>query len=184
MSLLSKEDKLFLLKRARESLECYLSGKKMPAVQPDSEILHERCGAFVTIHNAGRLRGCIGHLHVEKPLYETVEEVAVSAGCRDPRFSPVTPDEISGIDIEISVLSPLREIKDIFEIIVGTHGLLIRQNMYQGLLLPQVAAEHNWNREEFLEHTCLKAGLSSDAWKDSKTEIMIFSAEVFGENES
>jgi AmmeMemoRadiSam system protein A len=118
-----------------------------------------------------------------KPLYQTVAEMAVAAAVEDPRFPPLTLDELPLITIEISVLSPLEEVEDVEEIEVGKHGLYIIRGFYRGLLLPQVATEYNWDRETFLQHTCLKAGLPTDCWQDQETKIYKFSAEVFGEEE-
>ncbi len=109
--------------------------------------------------------------------------MAVEAALHDPRFGPVMPGELGDIDIEISVLSPFEKISDITEIEVGVHGLFIKNGYYQGLLLPQVATEYNWDRKEFLEHTCQKAGLPRDCYMRESCEIFIFSATVFGEKD-
>jgi AmmeMemoRadiSam system protein A len=131
----------------------------------------------------GELRGCIGCIIPIKPLYLTVREVAESAALRDPRFPPVSVRELPELEYEISALSPIRKIENVNEIQVGKHGIIIRRGYNQGLLLPQVATEYGWNREQFLEHTCNKAGLPFDAWKKEGTEISIFSAEVFDESD-
>ena len=128
-------------------------------------------------------RGCIGYVIPFKPLYQTVIEVAEAAATRDWRFTSVQPDELPSIDYEISALSPLETIEDINLIEIGVHGLVIEKGMHKGLLLPQVATDWGWDREEFLEHTCQKAGLKKNAWKDDDCTIQIFSAEVFGEND-
>ena len=141
-------------------------------------LLQER-GAFVTLKKHGQLRGCIGRLIAEGPLYLTVQRVAMEAAVNDARFPPVTPDELPEIEIEISVLSPLEPVEDISQIEVGKHGLLIVKGGHQGVLLPQVATEQGWDRKEFLRGVCRKAGLPEDAWKDAK--LYIFTAEVFGE---
>jgi AmmeMemoRadiSam system protein A len=133
----------------------------------------------VTLHKQGRLRGCIGQIHARQPLVRTVAEMAVAAAFEDPRFPPLRREELRDIDIEISVLTPLRRITDVGEIQVGTHGIYLRRGAYSGLLLPQVATEWGWDRNTFLEHTCEKAHLPKDAWKDKKAEIYIFSADVF-----
>jgi AmmeMemoRadiSam system protein A len=148
---------------------------------PAEGIFGEECGAFVTLHKKGHRRGCIGNMVGRGPLIETIQEMAISSSTQDPRFHRVTIEEMEEIDIEISVLSPMRRIKDVDEIEVGKHGIIMRRGMYQGVLLPQVATEYGWNRETFLENTCYKAGLPGDAWKDPATVIEIFSAEVFGE---
>ncbi|MFC1477291.1 AmmeMemoRadiSam system protein A [candidate division KSB1 bacterium] len=183
MFTLTVEEKQHLLKIARNAIGENVIGEKIPVEEMAAEIMRTPCGAFVTIRNKGDLRGCIGYIVASKPLIMTVREMAVSAATNDPRFSPLTESELSEIDIEISVLSPFRTIADVSEITVGEHGLLIKKAPYQGLLLPQVATEYEWNREQFLENTCLKAGLPSNAWKDKDTEIQIFSAVVFGEED-
>lgn len=148
----------------------------------DMDGLQREGGAFVTLHKKGGLRGCIGNFFSDKPLYRTVAEMALSAAFKDPRFSPLREDELDGIDFEISVLSPLRQIDDVAEIEVGRHGIFITKGASRGVLLPQVASEHGWNRETFLAHTCMKAGLPSDEWRhDAKIEV--FSAQVFGEKD-
>lgn len=170
-----------LLQLARRVLEDHLQGKEIKTIQSTSSALQEPVGAFVTLHKKGELRGCIGHLVAEGPLYETVKEMAVAAATQDYRFPPVSFEELQEIDIEISVLSPFREVKDVHEIEVGRHGLMMTRGGHRGLLLPQVATEYGWDRETFLAHTCFKAGLPPDAWKDPQTKIEIFSAQVFGE---
>jgi AmmeMemoRadiSam system protein A len=117
------------------------------------------------------------------PLWQTIRKMAVEAALHDPRFSPVGISELKDIDIEISVLSPFEKITDLNMIEVGKHGLFIRNGFYQGLLLPQVATEYNWSRNEFLEHTCMKAGLDRFCFREKNCEIFIFSATVFGEKE-
>jgi len=178
---LSDAEKSKLLKIAREAIDDFLRDKTSAPAVEESEALHQKCGAFVTIKNKGKLRGCIGQIVSDNPLYKTVEEMAVSAATSDPRFAPLTRVELPEVDLEISVLSPFRTIKDFSEITVGDMGLFIKRGHSQGLLLPQVATENNWNREQFIEHTCIKAGLPRDAWKDPAVEIQVFSAFVFGE---
>ncbi|HDM77104.1 MAG TPA: AmmeMemoRadiSam system protein A [Deltaproteobacteria bacterium] len=176
---LSEKDKKVLHHIARTVIEKACKGEKIPEFKVDSPILKEPRGAFVTLHKNGQLRGCIGHIRATSPLYKTVAEMAYAAAFEDPRFPPLRADELPYIDIEISVLTPFRKINDINEIKIGKHGLMIRKNGYSGLLLPQVPVEWKWDLNEFLEHTCLKAGLPKDAWKDKDTEIYVFSAEVF-----
>ena len=180
---LSTDDKKQLLKIARQTISNTVTGKSPASYKPESPIFAEKRGAFVTIHKNNQLRGCIGFLHPVKSLLETIIEKAEAAAISDPRFTPVQPNEISDIDIEISVLSPLREISDISEIEIGKHGLYIEKALNKGLLLPQVATEYKWDSNTFLEHTCIKAGLPTDAWKDKNTIIYIFSADVFNEKE-
>ncbi len=175
---LSEAEKGTLKKLAREAIEGILFHKQKGPVELP-EILKKKMGAFVTLKSRNDLRGCIGHIRGVLPLYETVREMAVQAAFHDPRFEPVSQREWDAIEIEISVLSPLKKINNIEEIEVGVHGIFIEKGFYSGLLLPQVATENNWDRDTFIEYTCLKAGLSRDAWKGKDTNIYIFSAEVF-----
>jgi AmmeMemoRadiSam system protein A len=181
--MLSKTDKKSLLQIARKAIEAAVRGLKLPKTDTCSKSLMELCGAFVTLHKDDELRGCIGYIEGVKPLVHTVQEVAIKSALEDPRFMPVTEEELSQLEIEISVISPMKQIKSIEEIEVGKHGLLIEQRGYRGLLLPQVATEYGWDKETFLNQTARKAGLPTNAWKDSHTIISIFSAEIFNENE-
>jgi AmmeMemoRadiSam system protein B/AmmeMemoRadiSam system protein A len=178
---LKERDKKTLLATARRTIEYALSGKKIPKPVSKSAILKEKRGAFVTLTKKGMLRGCIGYIQAIKPLEETIIEMAQAAAFRDPRFPPVTQEELDDLEIEISVLTPILEISNIDEIEVGKHGLIIERGAYSGLLLPQVATDYGWNRDTFLEHTCQKAGLPPDAWSKEGTKIKIFSADVFHE---
>jgi len=178
---LNKEEKKKLLEIARLSITEAVIGKRQFLPDVTEEKLKENCGAFVTIKENGRLRGCIGYIQAFKPLYETVKDVAKSAAMNDYRFSPVRQDELDKLELEISVLTPLKKISDISGIVVGKHGLYMKQGFNSGLLLPQVATEYKWDKETFLKETCRKSGLSQDAWKDKTTEIYTFSAEVFGD---
>ncbi len=139
-------------------------------------------GAFVTLHKGGALRGCVGRVEAPSPLYQTVYECALSAALSDPRFDPVLPEEVPHLQIEISALSPLADIRP-DDIEVGVHGLLITQGSQHGLLLPQVATEWRWDRMRFLEQTCLKANLTKDAWLRG-ARIQAFTAQVFAEGEA
>jgi AmmeMemoRadiSam system protein A len=176
---LSEQDKIKLHEIARQSIAAGLAGKKTPPLKDLSGVLKEPRGAFVTLHLYESLRGCIGLIEAVKPLGETIQEMAYAAAFGDPRFPPLTAREFPDIALEISVLSPLKQTKNIDEIQVGVHGLYIRQGSCRGLLLPQVATEHKWDRETFLQQTCHKAGLPAMAWKDPKTEIYLFSADIF-----
>ncbi len=178
---LHEEDKKVLLKIARQSIENALANRENPVIESESPILKEKRGAFVTLTKNGMLRGCIGYVQAIKSLDQTVIEMAQAAAFRDPRFTSVTADEVDDLDIEISVLTPIQEITDVNEIEVGKHGIIIERGGYSGLLLPQVATDYGWDRETFLEHTCNKAGLPTDAWKKEGTKIKIFSADVFHE---
>ena len=178
---LSAADKKLLLQLARESIEAHLLDKPVPEHGMAPRSLCESRGAFVSLHRQGRLRGCIGYLEAVKPLGETVREMAAAAAFHDPRFRPLGREELADLEVEISVLTPMQLIKDIDEIQVGVHGLYIVQGPCRGLLLPQVATEYNWDRLTFLQQTCCKAGLSSDAWKAPGAKIYIFTAEIIND---
>jgi len=175
---LSADGRKLLLQIAREAIIAYLEGGKLPQVTPPGSELQEKRGCFVCIKMNGRLRGCIGNFIADKPLYQLVQEMAVSAATRDPRFYPMKKHDTVDFSLEISVLTPLRKIESIEEITVGMHGLYIEKNHSRGVLLPQVATEYGWDRETFLRQTCLKAGLDPDAWQEG-TNLYVFSAEVF-----
>lgn len=178
---LSEMEKKALLAIARKTIDARLTGRPMPEFQLVSEVLKEKKGAFVTLKKHDHLRGCIGYIEARKPLYRTVREMALAAAFDDPRFPPLKTDELKNVTIEISILSPLKEVKDIGEITVGVHGLYITKGFHSGLLLPQVATEYGWDRLTFLQETCYKAGLQRDAWKEKDAIVYIFSAEVIGE---
>ena len=182
--MLDKNQKKRLLEIARNSIEAYLkTGKKMEITESDPLLVKEM-GAFVTLHEHGQLRGCIGNLSGGEPLYLTVRDMAVEAAVGDPRFSPVELSELKDIEIEISALSPMQRIDDPEKIQLGIHGVLVRRGFNSGVFLPQVATETGWSKEEFLSSLCAqKAGLSPNAWKDKSTEIYIFTAEVFSEKD-
>lgn len=179
---LTETDQQTLLRMAREALEGYLSFKEIPQVAPPAESLRQLCGAFVTLRKGKSLRGCIGMTEANKPLYITVRECAVWAALHDPRFPPVTKQEVSELTVEISVLSPLTDISP-EDIVVGRHGLLVSRGALRGLLLPQVAVQWKWDREQFLKETCRKAGLPPDAWRQG-ARIQAFTAFVFEEPHS
>ena len=175
-----------ILKLARDTIGYYLEYKKLP--EPDFEnftddIFMEKCGAFVTLHMDGRLRGCIGYIKGIKSIPETIIDMAKASAFQDPRFSPLTNSEYEKIDIEVSILSPIEVVKDISEIVLGRDGLIISSGMKSGLLLPQVATEQNWDLNQFLENTCYKAGLPTHTWELQDTKIEKFSAQVFGEKD-
>ncbi len=178
---LSEKQKKLLLKIARGTIRSTVLGTTQIDYDIDDSVLKTKCGAFVTIHIKGELRGCIGNIIAEKPLWITVKNMALQASTADPRFPTLSADELDKIDIEISALSPLWKIEDLNVIEVGKHGILIKKGFNQGLLLPQVAIVHGFNRIKFLEHTCIKAGLPADCYKGNDCEIYIFSAAVFGE---
>ncbi|HOX36519.1 MAG TPA: AmmeMemoRadiSam system protein B [Candidatus Brocadiia bacterium] len=178
------EERKKLVALARESLnKCVVENKRL-LVEPKDwpEKFRRPCGAFVTLTKHGDLRGCIGYVEPRYPLVQTIADNALNAAREDPRFPRVQPPELKDIEIEISVMTPLREVKDVKEIVVGKHGLVIEKGWNRGLLLPQVATAYGWDRETFLQHTCRKAGLPPDAWKQG-SKILCFSAEVFGEKD-
>lgn len=183
-NMLNENQKKLLLKIARETLEYYLKGEKLPELKIDDPCLKEKRGVFVTLHKEGKLRGCIGYIEPVKPLYIAVREMAINSATEDPRFPPVNYNELKDIEIEISVLTLPKRVKSIDEIVLGRDGVIVKRGFNQGVFLPQVAEETGWTKEEFLSYLCLhKAGLPPDAWKDPKTEIYIFQAEVFSEKE-
>ena len=145
---------------------------------PDESPLSRPSGVFVTIYKRQELRGCLGLIVSDEPLSESVAQMAGRSATEDPRFPPVAEAELADLRIEISVLSPLREISSVEEIKVGTHGIFLTAGMHRGLLLPQVAVSNHWDRIRFLEETCNKAGLPSDQWKHAETRVYIFSAEI------
>ncbi len=181
---LSEGEKKQLLALARRTIEEYLKNGTLPE-EPGGSFSPDMCraaGAFVTIHKKGSLRGCIGRFNPDQPLYRIVQEMAVSAACKDPRFRPVEKGEIDSINIEISVLTPLDKIEDIDEIIPGKHGIYIKKGIRSGTFLPQVARETGWDREELLSHCAAqKAGIGADGWKNA--EIFTYEALVFSEKE-
>lgn len=146
---------------------------------PPTEKLKQPMGAFVTLKINDNLRGCIGSVVGVSPLHETVATMAQSAAFEDPRFPPLRVEEFESLEIEISVLSPLEPCPDAERVEVGRHGLIVRKGGRSGLLLPQVPLEHGWNRETFLRHTCFKAGLPPDSWRDADAELYWFEAVVF-----
>lgn len=180
---LNDAEKKYLLELARRGIEAHLDGVLLDEEPLVSPALDLNCGAFVTIKIGDALRGCIGNIRAAKPLRKTVREMAVAAAVQDPRFPPMHRPELDRARISVSVLSPMERVTNTEEIATGTHGLYIKKGAYSGLLLPQVAVEWDWDRQTFLEHTCRKAGLPADAWKEPDTEIHSFTAEVFGEDE-
>jgi len=179
-NLLNKDQQKFLLGLARQAIQHYMKTEKSLNVKIKDEELKEKRGAFVTLKVNDQLRGCIGYPFPYKPLYETIMDVAVSAASKDYRFQPITHEELDETEIEISVLSLPKPVKDVKKIEVGKHGIIISKGSCKGLLLPQVPLEWNWNLETYLSHGCLKAGLDEDEWKKG-VSIEIFSAQVFSE---
>ena len=180
--MLNSEQKKKLLNIARKTVESYVRNRKIPEFNETDLGLLSQEGAFVTLHKKGELRGCIGNIIGTQPLWLTVRDMAIESSMRDPRFEPVAPDELKDIRIEISVLSQPKRVRDVNEIKMGTHGVIVKRGLNSGVFLPQVATETGWSRDEFLSNLCAhKAGLPADAWKDKKTELYIFTAQVFGE---
>jgi uncharacterized protein len=178
--MLSSADKKLLLELAREAITASVRTGRIPGRDITTPQLLGQQGCFVTIKQKGALRGCIGNFTSDKPLHQLVQEMAVSAATHDPRFYPMKEADLAGFDLEISVLSPLVKITTPEEVEVGVHGLYLEKNFSRGVLLPQVAVEHGWDRETFLNKTALKAGLKQDDWKEG-ADIYVFTAQVFGE---
>ena len=181
---LSKDEQKTLLRLARDSVTHYLRFKQ--ELKPEAKMydltpaLRARGAAFVTLKNAGRLRGCIGHIQAVEPLYESVIGNACNA-CEDRRFrdNPITEDEVKDLTVEISVLSPMRRVGGLDEIVIGRDGLIMARGRQQGVFLPQVPVEQGWDRGQYLVHLCGKAGLPPDAWQDPQTQLYRFTAQVF-----
>jgi AmmeMemoRadiSam system protein B/AmmeMemoRadiSam system protein A len=180
---LTEREQKSLLGVARGTLETYIRTGRVPEAKPLTPRLSEKRGAFVTLHERGDLRGCIGYVEAVKPLFQAVSDMAVAASTEDPRFPPVTAGELDRIDIEITVLSPLRALPSPDSVVVGKHGLMIRKGYRSGLLLPQVPVEQCWDRDQFLANTCLKAGLPPNAYKEKDANLFCFTGQVFGEKE-
>jgi AmmeMemoRadiSam system protein A len=180
MSPLLNAERRILLALARRAIIEAVVNNRLLEVPPPVGALARPSGAFVSLHRHGRLRGCIGQIEPADSLAVTVARCAVSAAVEDPRFYPVTPEELGELEIEISILSPLQLIQP-EQIEVGKHGLLVTRGRMRGLLLPQVATQYRWTRERFLEETCYKAGLERDDWKDPAARVEAFTAEVFSE---
>jgi len=183
MPSLSEADRQSLLALARRAIVEAVSFQKSIGDTPRIGASTEIRGVFVTLHARGRLRGCIGVVEVFEPLGESIPHCAASAALRDSRFSPVRVEELPEIEIELSLLSSFEPILS-ENIEIGKHGLLISQGSKRGLLLPQVAVEHKFSRDQFLEETCRKAGLSANAWQEADTKIFGFTCEVFSEAKS
>jgi uncharacterized protein len=180
---MNKGQKHALLKVARDTVEAVIKGKRTPVVEADDPDLSTHLGCFVTLKTGDELRGCIGQFTGDKPLVNMVVEMAKASATDDPRFfdNPLTLDDLQDLDIEISVLSELKKTTNPLSLRLGIDGIYIKKGYLSGCFLPQVATETGWSKEEFLSYCCShKAGLPEDAWRDSKTEVYLFSAEVFG----
>jgi len=174
----SPHERSLLLGQAHDAIASVFEHRTL-ATEPPSPHLAEQRGVFTTIYCAGALRGCVGYALPTTPLFRAVAETARAAAFEDMRFPPLRPDELPQLEVSVSVLSPLRPVRP-EEVEIGCHGLLISLHGHRGLLLPQVAVEHGWDRVTFLQQTCRKAGLPLDAWQ-SGAEIQSFTAEVFGD---
>ena len=171
-----------ILKIARDSVEAIINNKLIASPKSEDPQLTAKCGCFVTLKNAEELRGCIGQFVSDRPLIELVAAMAKASAADDPRFfaEPITSDELDKLDIEISVLSPLRQVEDPLSLRLGVDGIYIKKGFSSGCFLPQVATETGWSKEQFLSYCCShKAGLSEDAWQQSETEVYLFTAEIF-----
>jgi len=170
----------YLLALARHAIASQL-GVTPAEPEPPAEQFTDTCGAFVTLRVGGQLRGCIGTMSSEEPLPRLIRDMAQSSAFRDPRFPPVTAAELSSIEIELSLLSPLVRVRDVSEIEPGTHGIYLVKGRRSGVLLPQVASEHGWDRTTFLEQTARKAGLPSRSYLDADVALYVFSAVICSE---
>jgi AmmeMemoRadiSam system protein A len=180
MRCLSEDDRKNILELARQAVaEAVCRNRRLEEI-PKKEVFEQRCGVFVTVHAGGRLRGCIGVIEAKEPLGESIARCAASAALEDPRFSPMKPAELGGMQLEVSLLSPLERIQP-EQVQIGKHGLLVEQGYHRGLLLPQVATEHHLSNEQFLKETCHKAGLPGDAWRAPETLIYGFTCEIMAE---
>lgn len=171
-----------LLGIARDTVRAVVCGTPRPELTIDDPALNAPCGCFVTLKTHGRLRGCIGQFISDRPLAETVAEMAEASAVKDPRFAGyrITARELNDLEIEISVLSPLERTNDPLSLRLGVDGIYIKRGYASGCFLPQVATETGWTREEFLSYCCThKAGLPADVWRDPKTEVYLFTADVF-----
>ncbi|MHC1788702.1 AmmeMemoRadiSam system protein A [Solidesulfovibrio sp.] len=176
---LTPEEKDYLKNLVQLVIAGRLAGREPALPKPPTDVLRRHFGAFVTLTISGRLRGCIGHIVGDRPLFETIAGMAAAAAFDDPRFPPLSRREFETVAVEISILSPLTPCPDPQQVTVGRHGLLVRRGGRSGLLLPQVPVEWGWDRETFLDQTCRKAGLEPGCWKDPGTDLYWFEAEVF-----
>jgi AmmeMemoRadiSam system protein A len=177
---LDQDEQRFLLGLARDTIAGFLKTGKSPRPKAAAKELTEKRGAFVTLKVDDQLRGCIGYPLPYKPLFETVVQMALAAATQDYRFPPIKLEELGRLKIEISVLTLPRPIQDAREVEVGRHGIIVSKGIANGLLLPQVPTEHGWDRETYLRHGCLKAGLDEDEWQRG-AQIEVFEAQVFAE---
>jgi AmmeMemoRadiSam system protein A len=175
---LPEEDRRLLLGIARNALKAHLSGSPFHLPKIRQGLAAEPHGVFVSLHRGKQLRGCIGNVVPNDPLYRTVARCAVAAATADPRFSSVTLAELPLVSFELSVLGVPEPVQDVESIEIGKHGLIIGKGSARGVLLPQVAVEYRWNRKQFLSETCIKAGLHPNSWREDAA-IHCFTADVF-----
>lgn len=180
MPSLSDNDRQSLLTFARQVVVEAVTRERLPDNIPHDGIFVERFGVFVTLRKRNRLCGCIGVVQADAPLGDSIARCAASAALQDPRFAPMRAADLGDLQVEISLLSPPEPV-DASKIELGCHGLIIASGDSRGLLLPQVATEHRFTREQFLSETCRKAGLSPDAWRDARTQVLAFTCEVFSD---
>jgi len=177
---LNKDQQKRLLEIAKQAVETYVKEKKVIAIEEADSMLNKPLGAFVTLKENGELRGCIGFFEPTIPLYQVVIQMGISAAVNDPRFMPISKDELNKLEYEISVLSPLKKVDSWKDIVIGKHGVQVRKGGRSGVFLPQVATENNWDLDTFMSTLCTqKAGLDAGCWKDPDTEIYVFTAQVF-----
>jgi AmmeMemoRadiSam system protein A len=176
----SEPERTLLLRIAREAIDAHVGRRRGAAVEPGA-LAARRAGVFVTIYHAGELRGCIGHIEADQALPVSVERCAVAACSEDPRFPAVSASELRQMQLEISVLGPMEPVAGPGDVEIGRHGLLIERGRQRGLLLPQVATEHEWDAATFLSQTCRKAGLAPDGWRHG-ADVWRFEADVFGDD--
>ncbi|MDD3089547.1 MAG: AmmeMemoRadiSam system protein B [Candidatus Omnitrophica bacterium] len=182
--MLTRKEKMRLLKIARDTINTYLDSGKRLDPAPETGVLKKNMAAFVTLHKNGDLRGCIGHMAATKPLYLNVRDMAIAAATEDPRFRKVTRSEMDDIDIEISALSPMKRVSSADDIDIPGHGVMVRRGMRSGVYLPQVATETGWSKDEFMNSLCgQKAGIPMNSWRTGDCEMYVYTAEVFGEKE-
>ncbi len=180
---LTRDERQLLLELARTTLEAELGPRNPPRMEVAEGPLCEHRGAFVTLTLDGQLRGCIGHVTGVEPLWRSVVNNAQGAAFRDPRFTPLKPEELDEVVIEISALSPLEAVEGPDEVIVGSHGLLVERGLSRGLLLPQVAARYGWDAVTFLDQTCRKAGMEPGCWRAPDAAIHRFTVDSFSEED-
>jgi len=190
-SFLDHGEQRVLLDIARQAIEAWVRERETIdwSTFELTETLRSDCGCFVTVRANRQLRGCIGSIAHIDPLVQSVRDNAIGAASRDPRFDPITVEDLDTLTIEISALTqgdtpgtPLRRVRDVKEILIGRDGICIQVGERRGLLLPQVATDRNWNREQFLAATCAKAGVEETAWQQSEAQLYRFSAQVFGDD--